>query len=250
MANTTKRGNVGTTPFSDYNTLFGAVNTAQVFFPNSMVGLNASGFLDKLDDAAVKRFVGVVAGVNQEVLPGGSNGDVLIYTNQPRFITATLEGGGAAVAMLGRKVYAHDDQTVKLVPGAFGNLVGTIAYVLSPTAVVVEVEYPGHSEGNYPTQVLAVDGAIAIKSGVAYLTKATAGAYTLANPTAGVDDGKVVTILSVTAVAHTVTNPAGFNDGGASTDVATFGAAKGNNLVVTAYQGKWYVVTSVGITLA
>src|SRR5262245_18478924 len=106
MANTTKRGTVGVTPFGAYETLFGAVNTAQIFYPNSLVGLNTSGFLDKLDDAALKRFVGVMGGVQQEVLSCGSNGDVLFPVRQPRFLTATLSGGGATVAVLGRKVYA------------------------------------------------------------------------------------------------------------------------------------------------
>jgi len=99
------------------------------------------------------------------------------------------------------------------------------------------------------------NAAIAIKSGVAVLTKAGVGVMTLANPISGQpesggDDGKILRIMSTTAQAHTVTNPAGFNNGGAASDVATFGAAIGNNMVVLAYQGRWYVVSQVGVTLA
>jgi hypothetical protein len=104
-----------------------------------------------------------------------------------------------------------------------------------------------------PTQVAAVasgDGAINPSSGLTVITKATAAALTLAAPTAGTDDGKVLTIVSTSAAAHTVTqaNP-GFNNGGTASDVATFGAAIGNNLTVVAYNGRWYITNSIGITL-
>lgn len=95
------------------------------------------------------------------------------------------------------------------------------------------------------------DGAISVKTGIVFITKGTAAALTLAAPTAGTDDGKELTIMSTTAAAHTVTNSSpGFNAGGAGKDVATFAAAIGNNMVLSAYQGTWYVVSQVGITLA
>ncbi len=106
--------------------------------------------------------------------------------------------------------------------------------------------------GNFiqePT-VMSADGAIAVTSGVVVITKSSAAALTLAAP-ASADDGKLLYIVSTTAQAHTVTNSSpGFNAGGAANDVATFGAAIGNNLVLLAYNQKWYVVSSVGITLA
>lgn len=103
-----------------------------------------------------------------------------------------------------------------------------------------------------PKQVASADGAISIKDGVVIITKASAAALTLANPTATVDDYKILRIISATAAAHTVSNAAGagFNAGGSGADVGTFGGAKGDNLVVMAYQGVWYVVSKVNVTLA
>lgn len=97
----------------------------------------------------------------------------------------------------------------------------------------------------------SADGAITIKSGVVYVTKAGVCAMTIADPTATTDDGKILTIISTTANAHTLDNSAGsgFNAGGGSKDVGTFGGAKGDGITITAYQGKWYVIGSVNVTL-
>ncbi|SRR5229473_1168370 len=95
-----------------------------------------------------------------------------------------------------------------------------------------------------------------------FLTRAGVDAATLAAPKAGVypagtavmqalgdaqDDGKVLRIISTTAFAHTVTTPANKINGNKLT--ATFAAAVGNNLVLIAFGGVWYVISSVGITL-
>jgi hypothetical protein len=78
---------------------------------------------------------------------------------------------------------------------------------------------------------------------------------TLAAPTAGGtgvgDDGKELLILSTTAFAHTVTNSSpGFNNAGSGGDVGTFSAAVGNYLRLIAYNGVWYVVGNVNVTIA
>jgi hypothetical protein len=100
------------------------------------------------------------------------------------------------------------------------------------------------------------DGAVQIKEGQLVITKATAIALTLPAPTAGLptaaipgDDGKVLRITSTTAVAHVITCPQGFNGKGAS-GTATFGAAKGNGMVLMAQGGQWYNVSNTGITYA
>lgn len=247
MANATKRGNVGTTPFGDYLTKRGAVSTAQVFYANSMIGLNSSGYADKMDDAAAKAFDGVLTSSNVEVLAGGSNGDVLLDVAQPRFITVAI--AAAAAADVGKPVYAVDDQTVALTPGSYGNRVGTIAAVISATCVAVQCEYGRRRQ---TVQVLAADGAITIKEGVAFITKAGVAAVTLAAPVATVDDGKRLLVVSTTAQAHTLTQTTpGVNNGGAASDVGTFGAAIGNSIELVAYQGVWYTAgTPRGVTLA
>ncbi|HZW02880.1 MAG TPA: hypothetical protein VFF68_03065 [Anaerolineaceae bacterium] len=83
---------------------------------------------------------------------------------------------------------------------------------------------------------------------------------TLLDPVAVVDDGKVLTIVSVAAQACTVTlsgpddeagDPtasAGFNSD-ATKNLATFGGAIGDNLTLLAYNGEWLVLNSVNITL-
>lgn len=100
--------------------------------------------------------------------------------------------------------------------------------------------------------VALVDGAITAKSGIVFITKGSAAALTIADPTATVDDGKRLLIIATTAFAHTVSNAAGsgFNGGGAATDVGTFAAAIANYLELVAYNGKWYVTGNLNVTLA
>lgn len=99
--------------------------------------------------------------------------------------------------------------------------------------------------------VYSADGAISIASQLAVITKGTAAALTLAAPTATTHDGVIIEIVSSTAAAHTVTaTTIGFNAADAAGDVGTFGAAIGNGLRVVAYQGEWYVLNNIGVTIA
>lgn len=250
MANATTRGRVGTTPFNDDETLLGAVSTAQTFYPNALAGLTVAGYLDKLDDTAVKKLAGVTNGVQNEVLSGGSNGDVLIPVKQPRFIT--LAFSAIALTDLGRIVYASDDQTGSLVPGSYGNAIGRLVHRLSATSGVVELFRMGEAECGTPLQVLSASGAVPIKRSTCIITKAGVAALTLADPTADVHDGVEMTFISATAQAHTLSNAAGsgFNAGGSGTDVGTFGGGIGDGITVVAYQGKWLVKNKTNVTLA
>ena len=95
------------------------------------------------------------------------------------------------------------------------------------------------------------DGAIALRSHTAIITKGTAAALTLAVPTATTHDGVVITVVSTTAAAHTVTaTTVGFNAGDAASDVGTFGGAIGDGFSFVAYQGEWYVLNNTNVTLA
>lgn len=99
--------------------------------------------------------------------------------------------------------------------------------------------------------VYSADGAISIASQLAVITKGTAAALTLAAPTATTHDGIIIEIVSSTAAAHTVTaTTIGFNAADAAGDVGTFAAAIGNGLRVVAYQGEWYVLNNIGVTIA
>jgi hypothetical protein len=99
----------------------------------------------------------------------------------------------------------------------------------------------------------AADGAVTIPnvgSKTVFVTKAGVCAMTLGTPTTA-QNGVSIVFMSTTANAHTVTCATiGFNAGDAAKDVATFGAAIGNNFQVEAYAGEWYVIgTPVGVTL-
>ena len=99
-------------------------------------------------------------------------------------------------------------------------------------------------------QDASADGAITIKNGTVLITKAGVCALTLADPTAGTDDGKSLLIVSKTANAHTVTIAGGEAGQGAAADVGTFGAAANNWVRLTAYNGKWYSSSLLNVTFA
>lgn len=103
-----------------------------------------------------------------------------------------------------------------------------------------------------PIILASANGAVPVTPGaLVLLTKAGVAAMTLAAPTAGLHDGQTMEFVSTTANAHTVTQTTpGFNNGSTASDVATFGAAIGNTLEVTAYNGVWYVNNTIGVTLA
>jgi hypothetical protein len=112
-----------------------------------------------------------------------------------------------------------------------------------------KVQIPNELAG--PVTLASADGAIGVKSGVVAITKGSAAALTLAAPTDVTDDGARLTIISETAFAHTVTQTTpGFNNAGAAGDVATYGAAAGNAMVLIARGGKWWTEQLKGVTLA
>lgn len=110
---------------------------------------------------------------------------------------------------------------------------------------------PNTTNGNAaapPLQVVSADGAITIGAGVVMITKATAAAITLADPDVSIN-GAVLHIVSTTAAAHTITYTAGFGGGTTSRDVATFGGAISDGMVIVAYNGVWYVSSTRNVTL-
>lgn len=100
--------------------------------------------------------------------------------------------------------------------------------------------------------IAGANGAVAVKGSCTVLITKTGSlaALTLAAPSAAMD-GVKVDFVAVTAFAHTVTNASpGFNNAGASGDVATFTAAAGNSFSVIAYGGVWYAFNLQGVALA
>ena len=99
-------------------------------------------------------------------------------------------------------------------------------------------------------QTLTDTGAITAKNGICLLNKAGVIAATLANPTAGTDDFKRLSIRSLTAQAHTVTVTGGFGNGGSGEDVATFSGVIGDGIELMAYNGYWYITGAHQVTVA
>ena len=97
----------------------------------------------------------------------------------------------------------------------------------------------------------ASDGAIAIANGTALLTKGSAGAYTLAAPTAA-QAGTRLRIISQTAYAHVITATDLIDDGvtGGAKDTATFAAFAGAAIELEAVNLKWAVVGKNVVTIA
>lgn len=87
--------------------------------------------------------------------------------------------------------------------------------------------------------------AIPAVTGTYYLTKATAGAYTLAVP-ASTNDGAVIRIISKTAAAHTISTPSTNIDAGVSATktTITLAAYVGANVTLQAVNSRWVVVAS------
>jgi hypothetical protein len=94
--------------------------------------------------------------------------------------------------------------------------------------------------GSAPVTPIAASGAINPHQSANYIiTKAGIAALTLGAPTAGADDGVVITVTSNTAYAHTLTATGLFLDGSGNVNVLTFAAHAGAACYLTAYQGKW-----------
>jgi hypothetical protein len=93
----------------------------------------------------------------------------------------------------------------------------------------------------------AADGAIAVLSHNAYLTKTSIGAYTIAAPAR---DNIEMNICSRTAFAHVVTGTGLFDDGvtGGSKNTLTFAAFAGANATLLSQGGKWNVVSLKAVT--
>ncbi len=107
---------------------------------------------------------------------------------------------------------------------------------------------PENLVGGPATKVYTVTAtAITIAPGVQFIGSSGALALTLGAPTTA-QNGMIMVIVASTAQAHTVTNTAGFNGGTTARDVATFGGAIGDNIVIVAVNGVWWVISSRNVT--
>ncbi len=136
--------------------------------------------------------------------------------------------------------------------GVTGNLTGNVTGNTTGTHTGPVVgDVTGNGSGlDLAEQILSGDGAITILSGHVAITKGSVAAITIAAPTAGTDDGKVLLINTETAFAHVITcSSNGFDDKGSSGTI-TFTAAKGNSVILLARNGRWWVFAPRGVTVA
>lgn len=87
-------------------------------------------------------------------------------------------------------------------------------------------------------------------SGLYRLSKGSAAAITLPAPRAILDDYKQIAIVSDSAFAHVITATGLLKTGAAAVNTATFAAFVGANVVLMAFNGLWYAVSSAGNTFA
>jgi hypothetical protein len=149
--------------------------------------------------------------------------------------------------------------TIGVVPGYSGTPAG-------PHGILAPVIYGPTQDfvnaGIVPGSIVAslsfgADGAITGPSGsgvpvsntIIYLTKGSAGAYTLVGP--AIDQQNTITFVSTSAYAHTITYTAGFYGNTTSSDVATFPATINGILTLKAQNGTWAPVATAddGVTI-
>lgn len=92
--------------------------------------------------------------------------------------------------------------------------------------------------------------ALGVQSGTYIITKTSAWTGTLAAPASGVADGTTIHLTSATAYAHTLTATGLYGSGTAAVNLATFAAYPGAGMTLMAYQGKWLVIYSTGVTFS
>jgi hypothetical protein len=96
-------------------------------------------------------------------------------------------------------------------------------------------------------------GVISIPSGIVFINSPAAATLTIGtaipgNPSNGGHDGLLLLILGVSAFAHTVTTPTNGING--NKHIATFGAAAGNYLNLVAFNGSWFALSQLGVTIS
>lgn len=196
---------------------------------------------------------------------GGQTNAVALTSTINRVSTVAAQGDsvrlpastpGLAITVINQganpmQVYGAGTDTINGIATATGISQGiktTATYICN---VAGNWEVPINSLQTTVPQTLSVNGAIPPHVGHTYvITKAGVLADTLAAPTATTDDGIEITVTSATANAHTITATGLLQTGTASVNVATFAAQPGAGLTLMAWQGKWQVLASVGITFS
>ena len=197
------------------------------------------------------QFIGVWCESYNNTAGTGIAGSTGYYTKIQRQGCCSFGQTGTTItnAYINYRVYFADDSTVTLTDGT--TFAGTVAWVDLSGNVWVDISQAVRtpSDSGAEWNAIAASGAINPHDEASYvITKAGVAALTLAAPTAGIDDGKQITLTSATLYAHTLTATGLLSTGTAAVNLATFAAYAGAGLTLKAYNGLWQVIASVGIT--
>lgn len=113
------------------------------YWRGAMIGLDATGYLCKFDDAQSAIFMGIADPLEGKLeVPISAVGTYELHITRPQFFELAVSG--VAVTDIGKKVYASDDQTgVMTNGGTYGNLVGRIVAVAASGIALIEPNYDG-----------------------------------------------------------------------------------------------------------
>ncbi len=193
--------------------------------------LGANDTILKLTSSTGYPAVGLIAGANNTRIQ--IDGEYMYHVETIASGTIRVRSRGAD----GSLAVAHD----VLAPVSMGT---PSDFLLSPNGAVAPRPEYFDEIASY-----GEDGAIAVptRPQTIMLTKATAGAYTLAAPTVS-QNGLRLIVTSQTAAAHVITGV--FEDGttGGST-TATFAAFKGATVTFVAANGLWNIVNTMTVTI-
>lgn len=168
-----------------------------------------------------------------------------VFTGPPNYFRANNPVGPCVSTDLTARPYINTGEGNYYDCAPVSTLTGSAA---ATWARYIQAGYPAYTSDRYTGWVYATAGAITIQPGVQFIGSSGALAMTLAAP-AKWQDGLVMVLQASTAQAHTVTYTAGFYGNTTSSDVATFGGAIGDNLVIYATNGAWRIQSLKTVTI-
>lgn len=244
---------------------YGAEETPQPFgvkgsttiYRGTLVGTNSSGYLLNMSDASGLNFAGVS---EQYVVNGGSDGDVQCRAYKTGNFLFAYAGGDATAALLGKVMYAQDNETVDEDASLTTNdyPVGVCVQVISPSLVRIDIGGFVLPRGIVSSAAIGTDavGAAQIAAGAVGTSELATGGVATAdiadNPktqvvlyplgafAAGADQAATAIWQAPAAGAELVSAyitflaaPAGVDDANTAVIQLTDGA--GNNIVTATY---------------
>lgn len=167
-----------------------------------------------------------------------------VFTGPPNYFRQNNPVGPCVSTTLTARPYINTTEGNYYDCSPVNTLAGSTA---ATWALYLQGGHPAYVQSRYTGWTYVTLGAITIQPGVQFIGSTGALAMTLAAP-AKWQDGLVMVLQASTAQAHTVTYTAGFFGNTTSSDVATFGGAIGDELVIFATNGAWRPLTVRNVT--